>query len=574
MKQLILVVAEDAPLRATLARWLMAAGYAVELAESPKRAREVVENEAIALAIVAPQRLGPPGLDLARALRGTIGRLIIVTETSADAEAGIAEALQTDGSISKPLSEAEVLERVRAVLTEEPVEEASPDVLHFEGHTLNVGARQCSKLDGEDIPLTRAEFAMLLALARQNGRVVSRDELRQAVVRRDAGPDDRSVDMLVSRLRRKIEPDPKQPRIIVTVPGEGYRLAAAARSQDRGVSAVVPPAAAPVAGGQVLIERSAPDAPQPLPKSRALWIGSAALVGAVSFAVALWFSGPATRDAPLPAPAAQKFDASVVPLINDEARIELATYPSQPDFKAVAISADTYGTAMAARDASTASAEALERCKMRSRPNAYCRLYAVGTDVVWSTKSLALPLPFDIHAEPLEDAFNVAELPLNIPGEADVITKNYVNTRDHRVLALRVTPQVIGRYLAFTNAMVRSSAVRLATERCADFYQSPCLIVSVDGFWTVRVPKSRRILGLFLLTTEAEMSDEDRQRIGPTYQQKDWRALARGKSGGWYAVAGAPSESAAVEQALQRCAEHDGECHLHAISNFLVADDK
>jgi hypothetical protein len=70
------------------------------------------------------------------------------------------------------------------------------------------------------------------------------------------------------------------------------------------------------------------------------------------------------------------------------------------------------------------------------------------------------------------------------------------------------------------------------------------------------------------------MSDEDRQRIGPTYQQKDWRALARGKSGGWYAVAGAPSESAAVEQALQRCAEHDGECHLHAISNFLVADDK
>ena len=88
MKQRILVVAEDAPLRATLARWLMAAGYAVELAESPKRAREVVENETIALAIVAPQRLGPPGLDLARALRGAVGRLIVVTETSADAEAG------------------------------------------------------------------------------------------------------------------------------------------------------------------------------------------------------------------------------------------------------------------------------------------------------------------------------------------------------------------------------------------------------------------------------------------------------------------------------------------------------
>ncbi len=572
MKQRILVVAEDAPLRATLARWLMAAGYAVELAESPKRAREVVENEIIALAIVAPQRLGPPGVDLARALRGAIGRLIVVTETSADAEGGIAESLQTDGSISKPLSEAEVLERVRAILPEEPAEEASPDVLHFEGHTLDVGARQCSTLDGEDIPLTRAEFAMLLALARQNGRVVSRDELRQAVVRRDAGPDDRSVDMLVSRLRRKIEPDPKQPRIIVTVPGEGYRLAAAARSQDRGVPAVAPPAAAPVAGGQVLIERSAPDAPQPLRRSRVLWMGSAALVGAATLAVAVWFSGPATRDAP--PPVAQRFDASVVPLITDEARNDLAAYPSQPDFKAVAISVDAYGTAMAARDASTASAEALERCKARSRPNAYCRLYAVGTDVVWSAKSLALPLPFDIHAEPLQDAFNVAELPLNIPGQADVITKAYVNNRDHRVLALRVTPQVIGRYFTMTNATQLSSAVRLATERCADVFQSPCLIVSVDGFWTVRVPKSRRIRGLFLLTSEAEMSDEDRQRIGPTYQQKDWRALARGKSGGWYPVAGAASESAAVEQALRLCAERDDGCHLHAISNFLVADDK
>src|ERR1700736_807415 len=215
MKQCILVVAEDAPVRATLARWLMAAGYAVELAESPKRAREVAENETVALAIVAPQRLGAPGLDLARELRGTIGRLIVVTEPSAEAGREITETLESDGSILKPLSEAEVLERVRAALPAEPKEEASPDILYFERHILDVGARQCRTLDGEDIPVTRAEFGMLLALARQNGRVVSRDELRQAVVGRDAGPDDRSVDMLVSRLRRKIELDPKQPRIIV-----------------------------------------------------------------------------------------------------------------------------------------------------------------------------------------------------------------------------------------------------------------------------------------------------------------------------------------------------------------------
>jgi hypothetical protein len=69
------------------------------------------------------------------------------------------------------------------------------------------------------------------------------------------------------------------------------------------------------------------------------------------------------------------------------------------------------------------------------------------------------------------------------------------------------------------------------------------------------------------------MSDEDKQRIGPIYQQNDWRAMARGKSGGWYPVAAAASESAAVEQALEHCAEHDSECHIYAISNFRVADE-
>src|ERR1700722_768873 len=226
MKHRILVVAEDAQVRATLARWLMAAGYAVDLAEGAKRAREVIANEDVDLSIMAPQRLGGAGLDLARELRSSTGRLIVVTEPSADREAEPVAAIATDGSISKPLNEAEVLERVKAALPApaQPKEKTS-DTLHFEGHILNIGARQCRTLDGKEIALTRGEFAMLQALALQAGRVVSRDELRQAVAGRDAGPDDRSTDVLVSRLRRKIQPDPKQPRFITTVPGEGYRLA-------------------------------------------------------------------------------------------------------------------------------------------------------------------------------------------------------------------------------------------------------------------------------------------------------------------------------------------------------------
>ena len=568
MKHRILVVAEDAPVRATLARWLMAAGYAVELAESPKRAREVIENEAVALAILAPQRLDATGQELARELRGAIGRLIIVIEPPADAGHQTAEAIESDGSISKPLNEAETLERVKAALPAPPKEaEPLPDTLYFEGHVLDVGARQCRTLDGRDRLLTRGEFTTLLALARQSGRVVSRDELRQAVAGRDAGPDDRSVDVAISRLRRKIELDPKEPRIIVTVPGEGYRLAEAAQSQDRHVPVVAQPLPPSVVTDPSMIETRWIDTRPPPRRHRALWIGSAALAGIAIVLVALWVWRLEEQAAGLPV--VGKFDASVVPLVTDMARHELETYPLQPDFKAVAIAAGAYGVASGAHDPSSAKAEALERCKLRSSSSRFCRLYAVGADVVWSVKSLPLPLPFDIHDEPLEEAFDAAALLPDMTGQI-----GYMNRADHRALALQGTPQGMGGFYATFGTALRPTAVRLAIEGCVDIYQSPCLLVSVDGLWTIRVPKSRRIVGLFMLTNEAAISGEDKQRIGAIYRQNDWRAMARGKAGGWYPVAGAPSESAAIEQALERCAEHDIECHIYAISNFRVADEK
>ena len=87
------------------------------------------------------------------------------------------------------------------------------------------------------------------------------------------------------------------------------------------------------------------------------------------------------------------------------------------------------------------------------------------------------------------------------------------------------------------------------------------------------MPKSRRIVGVFMLTTKRRYPDEDKQRIGPIYQQNDWRAMARGKMAAGIRSRARPG-SAAVEQALERCAEHDSECHIYAISNFRVADEK
>ena len=97
-------------------------------------------------------------------------------------------------------------------------------LLRFAGLVLDLDACMLARETGEAIPLTRGEFALLRVFAARPGRVISRDTLLDAVASRPMEPFDRSVDVLIGRLRRKIEPDPKEPRLIVTVPGEGYRF--------------------------------------------------------------------------------------------------------------------------------------------------------------------------------------------------------------------------------------------------------------------------------------------------------------------------------------------------------------
>ena len=109
MKQFILVVADDAALGASLARWPIAAGYAVELAEGAKRAREVADR--VALAILAVDRLGEAGLDLARELVQSIGRLVVVTERTEELDRWTGSPVATGGCLRMPLNEAELLAR-------------------------------------------------------------------------------------------------------------------------------------------------------------------------------------------------------------------------------------------------------------------------------------------------------------------------------------------------------------------------------------------------------------------------------------------------------------------------------
>src|SRR5262249_9360531 len=159
----------------------------------------------------------------------------------------------------------------------------------------------------------------------------------------------------------------------------------------------------------------------------------------------------------------------------------------------------------------------------------------------WSKSMLALPLPADVRSDgpaslPVtsESLNKLWQMIWHVPPTQSVI--GYVAGKEHKALAV-----------AFTSAEWwegrpnQPEGVRIDIERCSDRGREPCLLLSVDGLWSVAVPQSHRLIRPFTLAGETGMSEPERQRIAQIYSGKDWRALARGRSGRWYAVEGAES---------------------------------
>jgi DNA-binding winged helix-turn-helix (wHTH) protein len=151
--------------------------------------------------------------------------------------------------------------------------------VRFAGLVFDLGACRLARESGEAVPLTRGEFRLLRLFVSRLGRVLSRDAILAAIANRPLELFDRSVDALVVRLRRKIEPDPKAPRLIVTVPGEGYRFDALAPA-PRGapVNSVAEPY--PPVGAEPAAETEAARAADPVQPSSASSPPSAASAGA------------------------------------------------------------------------------------------------------------------------------------------------------------------------------------------------------------------------------------------------------------------------------------------------------
>ena len=242
MQKRVLIAAEEIDLRARIARVLQSAGYSVELAENEKRALKLALNHKFNAALVAPSQ--SLGVSMLEELRVTIPKILVLAERKDEITHLSRSLFGVDAFLLKSSSNEELVDRLAKMMafgdTAQNGVASLPTTLCIEDRRLDLAAHVYVDADGHELPLTRAEGVLLKELARGLGEVRSRDQLRHAVAGRGADPFDRSIDNLVARLRHKIEPDPKAPRFIITVPGVGYKLMARPQSTEKQISGAKP----------------------------------------------------------------------------------------------------------------------------------------------------------------------------------------------------------------------------------------------------------------------------------------------------------------------------------------------
>ncbi|MEY5028480.1 MAG: Transcriptional regulatory protein OmpR [Pseudomonadota bacterium] len=225
----IVIVDDDARIRDLLRRFLAQEGYDVLLAEDARALQRITQRESVDLLVLDVMLPGEDGLSICRRLRqaGDKTPIIMLTAKGEDVDRILGLEIGADDYLGKPFNPRELLARIHAVLRRRPVIEApgaptaEQEVMRFGEFTFDLAARQLSR-NGQEIPLTTGEFAMLKALVRHPRQSLTRDKLAQLARGRDFEPFDRSLDVQISRLRKLIEVDPANPRIIQTVWGVGY----------------------------------------------------------------------------------------------------------------------------------------------------------------------------------------------------------------------------------------------------------------------------------------------------------------------------------------------------------------
>ena len=226
----ILVVDDDREIRRLVSRFLSENGYRATEARDVPEAEAALAAGKFELVVLDLMMPGEDGLSFARRLRARDSiPIVMLTARGEETDRIVGLELGADDYLPKPFNPRELLARVRAVLrraADRAEPEVKPRSFRFLGWTLDSARRELRRPDGALVPTTDAEFDLLLAFVERPQRTLSRDQLLDLARGRQAQLFDRSIDVAVMRLRRKIEPDPAKPEIIRTVRNGGYLFAA------------------------------------------------------------------------------------------------------------------------------------------------------------------------------------------------------------------------------------------------------------------------------------------------------------------------------------------------------------
>lgn len=230
----ILVVEDEAITRAKLVGYFQHEGYQVSEAQNKDQLDAIMAQHPIDLVMLDINLPGEDGLVITRKLRAqsNVG-IILVTGRTDTIDKIVGLEMGADDYVTKPFELRELLVRVKnllwrvslaqnAVVNQEQVDD---DAFYFGPWRFDIPRRKLSN-DGNVVKLTKAEYEILVAFIAHPGRVLSRDRLLNLIDHRVDDPNDRTIDVLIRRLRSKIELDPKDPQYFVTVHGEGYLFAA------------------------------------------------------------------------------------------------------------------------------------------------------------------------------------------------------------------------------------------------------------------------------------------------------------------------------------------------------------
>ena len=226
----VLIVEDDESLSFLMSAYLGNDGQEVLVARSGKEMLSMIDREPVDLILLDLNLPDEDGLALARRVRTRSSIPIIIVSvrcTEEDRLAGLE--LGADDYVTKPFNPRELTLRVRNTLARSDGRKPGEQdmlVRRFAGWSLNFAERSLLSPEGQAVDLTRAEFNLLAALVSAEGRALSRNYLLDAISRDDETPHPHTVDVLIYRIRNKIEPDPRKPSLLVTLTGVGYRLAA------------------------------------------------------------------------------------------------------------------------------------------------------------------------------------------------------------------------------------------------------------------------------------------------------------------------------------------------------------